>query len=170
MPRNPFFLTIVARRMPVRRRSTKVAGVPFQETDGGKKGAGFTEERNDCCVRAFALSHRAPYALGYLLAHIHGNRFFKGGAHWYKMAKVFNYQRVTDKFTVHAGNRRLTLARLYSLLPRRGTFVVVTTDHTFTVQDGVLLDTHITGNRSRVESIWRAPETRPARLLTFPTA
>jgi|APGre2960657505_1045072.scaffolds.fasta_scaffold05862_4 hypothetical protein len=114
-------------------------------SDGGRKEAGFLNERNDCTVRATAM----VMGVSYKAAHI-------------KIAKLGRKERRGFYFSQIAKNIGLeirlefanrTLAKVIPMLTC-GRFVVHHRGHVFAVLDGVVHDMAEPKNRARAKTVY----------------
>lgn len=100
-------------------------------TDGGRVGAGFMGETNDCVVRAYSTVKQIPYSEAHRLFSQAGRKHGQGCAP-YICAIVLGSWTPTNQ----------TVATFIARFPR-GRFWVCTKSHAFAIIDGVVFDDRI---------------------------
>lgn len=115
-------------------------------TDGGRWEAGFSHEKNDCAVRAYALFNQVPYKEAHAIFSNLGRKSGKGtlNSTIFKLLDGENHEKRVP-YT--------TLGRLISQNPN-GRFYCLMRGHAFTVIDGVVHDAVDLGRRVRVKAFW----------------
>jgi hypothetical protein len=124
----------------------------FTQTDGGRGEAGFVE-KNDCCVRAIAVSTGLSYSESHELLKHYGRRDrrkFKF-VNWICSMRDIN-GRVPVPVTVSIGAKT---TGQFLKMKVSGRFIVRTRGHVFAVIDGVIHDDGRFIPRARVRNIWR---------------
>jgi len=130
-------------------------------TDGGKEQAGFAHERNDCAVRALALSTGIPYAKAHDLLKAEGRKDRRGTKTWMteRALKKSGAQVELLSAWVH---RTATLAEAVRTL-RNGRYLIIVRGHALALIDGVIHDAgDISDARCRVRQAWRITPPTPA--------
>lgn len=104
----------------------------YQYSDGGRSGAGMSE-RNDCVVRALAISLGTSYSEAHALVKSFGRR--KGcRMQWEKFRTLMR-----SKFDVRPELSCMSLGRALGMM-QEGRYVVAVSGHVFAVVDGVVCD------------------------------
>jgi hypothetical protein len=145
-------------------------------TDGGRLQEGFTNEWNDCAVRALALSTNVSYTKAHGLLKAEGRRDRKGT----KLpqikrclATLCNESAITNYQEIGSSAPYMSLARpafptLQETIRKysTGRYLIIATGHALTLIDGVVHDKgQISGPRSRVRNIFKitlAESVKPA--------
>jgi hypothetical protein len=138
--------------------------IKLTQTDGGKIQDGFTNERNDCSVRAFALACNVRYARAHELLKAAGRRDRKG-------AKVFMLQTAAKAAGIKIedisirqpkaqwlGGHSYTNPTLVEVIQRYrdGRYIIITNRHAMALIDGTIHDSgQNSGARSRIKFIYK---------------
>jgi hypothetical protein len=112
--------------------------------------SGFSNEHNDCVVRALANATGMSYEDAHVRAAAAGRRPGKACS-WDIVCAVFD--PAGERHWLGKRSRSFTLARFLRTFPK-GVFMVHINRHVFTVRDGVVLDTAPNGMRTRVDCYW----------------
>ena len=105
-------------------------------TDGGRSAAGFSEEKNDCVVRSYAIATGLEYKEAYRLLEIWGRKQNTGVMliHFIASEKNFFPHIFTD-----CKRKNLTVGRFIKENPN-GKYIVAIKGHAFAVIDGIVHD------------------------------
>lgn len=141
----------------------------INQTDGGKIQEGFTNEYNDCGVRAFALACDITYARAHELLKAEGRRDQKGT----KMKQLeaamhaadIKFEQIVIGVLINQFYRTRAYPTLADVIRKytTGRYIVITNRHGMALIDGVIHDSgQISGPRSRIKVLYRITTDKPA--------
>src|SRR5712664_3230506 len=155
--------------------------IKTQFTDGGKDQEGFTNEYNDCAVRALALSTDVTYARAHGLLKSEGRRDRKGTklpqvkralANLCNESSIANFQEIISSAVITENNRFYGTPVKYPTLQdtvrkySTGRYLIIATGHALALIDGVVHDKgQISGPRSRVRNIFKITLVEPEQVI-----
>lgn len=116
-------------------------------TDGGRSAAGFSEEKNDCVVRAYAITTGLDYKEAYRLLEIWGRKQNTGVMLIQFIASERNFFPHT--FT-DCKKKTLTVGRFVKE-NTTGKFIIAIKGHAFALIDGIVHDAFRIGEKSRIK-------------------
>ena len=111
--------------------------------DGGRIGDGFTNEKLDCAVRAYAIAYEMPYSDAHDL-------FEKMGRQSRHRTSWDIYNKLGMWFT----NASISLKEFIKNFPE-GTFYVCKRGHAFVVKNGVAFDAEAVSGRVKIKKYFR---------------
>jgi len=130
-------------------------------TDGGREKDGFTMERNDCAVRAVAISAAISYREAHQLLAAEGRRSRRGTKTWMTERAIKKAGAKLEEVTFTYLRQNPTLAEAVHRL-NIGRYLIITRGHALTLIDGVIHDAGtISGPRSRVRRAFRVTPAQP---------
>ena len=132
---------------PKRTRTVTKVRTPRMVHDAGRAACGFTNETNDCTVRAIANTRCISYAAAHALAaKIFGRKDRHG--------TVYTRQRLSPQSWCRNLNIKGGTLDAFVLAHPVGHFLVLQSRHCVAVCDGVVHDGHRTSGLSRIESVF----------------
>ncbi len=120
----------------------------FIHSDGGREAAGFKEEKNDCAVRAYAITTGLDYAEAHRLLELWGRKQNTG-------TRLITFIASDKNFFPHIfidcrGIYPLTVNK-FMTLHTKGKFIVAIQKHAFAVIDGTIHDTYEIPGKVRIK-------------------
>lgn len=123
----------------------------FIKTDGGKVSSGFTNEHNDCAVRAYTLFTGKSYAEAHATFKSLGRMDRRGTS-----IAIIMRALADAGFEKRIRGESITLNTLIARHPT-GKIYATKRGHAFTVINGSLHDSWKVGGKSRINSYWVDP-------------
>jgi hypothetical protein len=149
--------------------SSSLQGWGSSYTDGGRRKEGFTQEKNDCTVRAVAIACEVSYADAHEELRQRGRKDGKGFAMTpsFKANPVVCGKRLVKAFDfIDNQGKCICLVTARRMFPR-GRYIVRKSGHAFALIDGV--DHDLSGNSKwiMVKAMWRVETVTPGTSETL---
>ena len=114
---------------------------PFVYNDAGRLKSKRSKQKNDCTVRALALSAEVDYDVAYDLLKYRGRKASKG--HFFPKQRsddiAFGYKFIWKSFPAVKGQKRMNPER-FAIEFSKGVYICKTVKHVYVVIDGIIND------------------------------
>ena len=114
---------------------------PYFYNDAGRLQSKRSKQKNDCTVRALALSAEVDYDVAYDLLKYRGRKASKG--HFFPKQRsddiAFGYKFIWKSFPAVKGQKRMNPERFAIEFPK-GVYICKTVKHVYAVIDGIIND------------------------------
>ncbi|MFA7329802.1 MAG: hypothetical protein WC326_01895 [Candidatus Delongbacteria bacterium] len=134
-----------------------MSGVPFQQDDGGRATSRRPRQKNDCVVRACAITTGLPYDQVYNEFAALGRRCGRGTDRK-AMVVWLKYRATYHAFQAMAGQPRVHLDVFSQTIGTSGRWIVRVAGHATAVIDGAIHDTSRPRQDACVYCAWRINE------------
>ena len=127
--------------------------LPFRFSDAGSRDAGFPDEQDDCCVRAFAEATGVPYPKAHALFAENGRRERKGCMAGKLIPEVAELCGIELRLIVDR-EKYVTVEDV--VLPgAETTLIVQIPSHAFAVKKGIVYDMEPQKATAKVRRVWQ---------------
>jgi hypothetical protein len=125
----------------------------YNITDGGKTSSGFTNEYNDCTVRAISIAYQIPYAQAHAKLKDWGRKDGKPcmGFAWFMNDRMAS----TEKGVRPLRHRSLGTLQNFCKNHPTGRYVIRIKGHALAIVDGVINDSWKPAPRKQILEWWK---------------